>query len=119
MESKDLITKADKAREAANMGRRLKGFGVSHEFASDAAHHELQHAINDSGPGRIGIDNDIKNLKVTPFYKATGTRTAEEELNYTQAATDNLSENDKKRIEELKEEIKQNKKGLLARIFGL
>lgn len=38
MESKDLMTKADKAREAARMGRQLKGFGASHEYAADAAH---------------------------------------------------------------------------------
>lgn len=114
-----LQSKADKARAAAKIGQQLKGMGVPHDKAAEAAHHELQHGLADQGNGIMGIDVNVSEGKAVPYYQAVGGRTAEEEIKYTEAPT-TLSASDKRRIDELRSEIKKTtkKKGLFSWLTG-
>lgn len=57
--------------------------------------------------GKIGID--IEGGQVKPYYQALGERTTAERLKFTAAATDNPSDSDRKRIRELKAELRAQK----------
>lgn len=45
MDFGEVASNVDKAKAAAEMGRKLRDLGVSQEEAATAAHHELQHGL--------------------------------------------------------------------------
>lgn len=110
---KKLVTKGDKARAAAHIGRLARSRGVSHEEAARSAHHELKHALADKGEGQMGLVTKHRGRAVSgAFYATEGERSHAERLKIQIAPGDDMSESDKKRAA-------RSTLGIIAGWFGI
>lgn len=101
-----MISKGDKAREAAKLGEQLLTRGLKIHEARHETAHELQHALADTKPGYFKVVRYFLLIFPTPLIQAIylpdGGRTLEEAIKIL-SAPEKLSPSDERKIKKFKE----------------
>lgn len=112
---KPVTTNADKAREAAKLGQKLKRLGFTHTQASNASAHELKHGLADKGgEGSFWLRQD--GSLTVPTYSAHGERTAAQKKKIALAPGSKASQTDLKIASQAEQEM-INEEGFFRKII--